>query len=147
MVRLTKQLMRWTEESALPSRAKTVVMSSRSIRGIPCSMAHLSSIKMPSAPELMRARPVSGKPAHRRTAEIVVRDLGDGGMTVTLASTPPSTGELWLLTGTKKQNVQPRRSKGRGGSESTAVVPPQRFEKAYTLDNKLHINWPIIDMK
>ncbi len=118
--------MRRTGESALPSSAKTVVVSLRSSRGIPCSMAHLSSMKLPSAPESMSARPVTVMPAHRRTAEIVVRDLGREKMTFALASTPPSTGKLWLLTGMKQQNVHSRHSKGRGNSEFSALVPPQR---------------------
>ncbi len=120
--------MRRTVESALPSSAKTVVVSLRSSRGIPCSMAHLSSMKLPSAPESMSARPLTVMPAHRRTAEIVVRDLGREEMTVALASTPPSTGELWLLTSMKRQNVHSLRSTGRGDSEFAALVPPQRCE-------------------
>ncbi len=91
--------MRRTVESALPSSAKTVVVSLRSSRGIPCSMAHLSSMKLPSAPESMSARPLTVMPAHQRTAEIVVQDLGREEMTVALTSTPPSTGELWPFNG------------------------------------------------
>ncbi len=85
-------------------------------------------MKLPSAPELMSARPLTVMPAHRRTTEIVVRDLGREEMTVALASTPPSTGELWLLTDMKQQNVHSRRSKGRGDSEYAALVPPKRCE-------------------
>lgn len=61
----------------------------------------------------MKAGPVAEEPAQRRTAEIVVRDLGDEEMTEALTSTLlTSTGELWLLTCKMKQNGQPYHSKG-----------------------------------
>ncbi len=61
-VRLTGIVTRWTVESTLPSRAKTVVVSSKSTKGVSCSRAHLSSMKFPSAPESMSAEQETEQP-------------------------------------------------------------------------------------
>lgn len=103
-MRYTGMVVRRTLERTLPSKAKTVVESSKSINRMPCSSAHLSSMKLPSAPESIRAMQEAEEPGQRRSAEKVVRVFGDGEKAVALDSTPLFTGELWLLVGTMRQS-------------------------------------------
>ncbi len=86
-----------TVESTLPSRAKTVVGSSNSTRGMPCSRAHLSSTKLPSAPESMRAEQETVELDHQRIAGKVVRVLDNGEKTIALTSTTLSFSFVWFL--------------------------------------------------